>query len=87
MIEEQKKGIRRLLWLMKCLETSMCKGCHISKDLFIPKDVWFQMGGNLFAQSAKISFCAALSELLKELSKVDVYNPRSVVAVCMHQQL
>ena len=60
----------------------MLDGGHLSKGLYIPKEIWFQSGAKLFAQQAKITFCTNITESLRELKKIDVKNPKAVLIVC-----
>lgn len=64
----------RPLWLMYALSLSISNGVHFGKDIYIPKDIWFQSGGKLYCQQAKINYCTALLKALMELQKSDVLD-------------
>lgn len=63
--------VRRPFWLMNLLSTSIKSGAHISPNLYISRDVWFQKkisGKHLQNLHVKMMFCERLYIMLKELS-------------------
>jgi len=62
--------VRRPFWLMRLLARSMREGAHVSQNLYVSRDVWYQKDANqkyLAHLGPKVQFCERLYILLKEL--------------------
>lgn len=62
----------RPYWLMKLLAQTMTRGGYMTAKLYVPKNVWFQLGAKFTAIETKFTSCETILIYLQKIKDVDM---------------
>jgi len=62
----------RPYWLMKILAVTMTRGGYMTPKLYVPKNVWFQLGAKFTAIETKFTSCETILIYLQKMKDMDM---------------